>query len=131
MLKSAYLTPGEFELMEIVWSSGEASVRQVWEKVQPHRAIAYTTVMTVLCKLHRKGALSQRKQGKAYFYTPAIDRNQALESVVEGILNAYFGGRPEELQQFVHVRTSQLDGDRSPSSGSADAQNSSLDEILL
>ncbi|HYK88530.1 MAG TPA: BlaI/MecI/CopY family transcriptional regulator [Acidobacteriota bacterium] len=102
MNRPAYLTAGEFELLEVLWPLGEASVRQVWERVRPRRAVAYTTVMTVLFKMHRKGMLSQRKQGKAYFYTPMVDREKALEGVLEHVLNTYFKGSQEELIRIIH-----------------------------
>ncbi len=92
MKRSTHLTPGEFELLEILWSLGEASVKNVWAKVDPGRGLAYTTVMTVLEKMYRKGFLSQRKQGKAYIYSPIFDRDQALQGVMTHVCEAYFGG---------------------------------------
>lgn len=131
MKKAAYLTPGEFELMEILWPLGEASVRQVWEIIHPQRAVAYTTVMTVLYKMHRKGMLSQRKQGKAYYYAPAVDREQALEGVFEHILNAYFKGSQDELLRFVRKEAPVPEKSSPDTAGSETAPASSIDEFLL
>ncbi len=102
MKKSQHLTPGEFELMEIVWPLGEASVKDVWEKVNPARGLAYTTVMTVLEKMHRKGFLSQRKKGKAYLYSPVCDRNQARTGVLNHICETYFAGSYTEMISFMN-----------------------------
>lgn len=109
---------------------GEASVRQVWERIRSQRDIAYTTVMTVLYKMHRKGVVSQRKQGKAYFYSPSVDRDQALEGVVEHMLHTYFKGSPKELLRHIH------EGEGTPDGGSSAARTetapaSSIDEFLL
>jgi len=104
MKRAAFITPGEFELMEILWSAGEASVREVWQQVLPRRPLAYTTVMTVLDKMHRKRIVTQRKQGKAYFYSPAIPRDQALTAVVEHVLKTYFSNSPSELLRFIGNR---------------------------
>ncbi len=101
MKKSAHLTPGEFELIEILWPLGEASVKQVWAKVNPARGLAYTTVMTVLEKMHRKGILSQRRVGKAYLYSPNINRVQALQRMLQYTSEAYFGGSMAGLVDFV------------------------------
>ena len=101
MKKSTSLTPGEFELMEILWPLGEASVRAVWSRVSPERGLAYTTVMTVLEKMHRKGILAQKKKGKAYFYSPLLRREQALKAIVENVCEVYFGGSPAEMIGFV------------------------------
>ncbi len=101
MKKPAYLTPGEFELMEILWPLGEASVRTVWSRVRPERGLAYTTVMTVLEKMHRKGILTQNKKGKAYFYSALLSREQALKGIIDHIRDVYFGGSPAEMAGFV------------------------------
>jgi len=101
MKKSAHLTPGEFELMEILWPLGEASVKDVWTRLNPERRLAYTTVMTVLEKMHRKGILAQRKKGKAYLYSAVLSREQALRGILEHVCDAYFGGAPSELAGFI------------------------------
>ena len=106
MKRSTHLTPGEFELLEILWSLGEASVKNVWAKVDPGRGLAYTTVMTVLEKMYRKGFLSQRKLGKAYIYSPILDRDQALQGVMTHVCEAYFGGSYPNLAGFVNRHSS-------------------------
>jgi predicted transcriptional regulator len=102
MKKSACLTPGEFELMAILWPMAEASVRQVWERVDPERGLAYTTVMTVLEKMFRKGVMSRRKKGKAYLYSPCLGRDQALQGILDHLCSAYFHGSYSELAGFVN-----------------------------
>ncbi len=109
--RTAYITPGEFELIEILWSAGMASVREVWHKMLLRRTVAYTTVMTVLDKMHRKGLLTQRKQGKAHIYSPAIDRDQALTEVVRQVLKTYFNNSPSELKRFVNRLEMELRND--------------------
>ncbi len=101
MKKAQYLTPGEFELMEILWPLGEASVKDVWEKVNPERGLAYTTVMTVLEKMHRKGFLSQRKKGKAYLYSAVCGRDEARAGVIGHICDVYFAGSYADMAAFL------------------------------
>lgn len=101
MKKTAHLTPGEFELMEILWPLEEATVKQVWQRVDPQRGLAYTTVMTVLEKMFRKGVLAQRKKGKAYIYSAALTREQALHGVFNHVCGTYFGGSRSGLIDFV------------------------------
>ena len=109
MKKSNHLTPGEFELVEILWLLGEASVKDVQERMSPERGLAYTTVMTILEKMHKKGILSRRKQGKAHLYTATLDRDQALKSVIEYVCTAYFNGSKSELARFVASSASTTD----------------------
>jgi predicted transcriptional regulator len=54
---SRTLTPQELELMKLVWSRGQATVRDVYEALLVDRRIAYTTVMTMMNVLEKKGHL--------------------------------------------------------------------------
>ena len=118
MKKKAHLTPGEFELMEILWPLGEASVKDVWSRVNPERGLAYTTVMTVLEKMHRKGILAQRKKGKAYIYSTLLNREQALQGIIDHVRDAYFRGSQSELAGFIEKNcASDTSSPVKPSSG--------------
>ena len=68
---------GELEatVMEHLWCAGEArSVRDILQELQQDRPIAYTTVMTVMERLYRKGVLTRVVDGRAYLYTPRQTR---------------------------------------------------------
>ena len=70
---------GELEtsVMDVLWDAAEPlRVRQVLDELNRHRALAYTTVMTVLDNLHRKGWLARSKDGKAYRYTATASREE-------------------------------------------------------
>jgi predicted transcriptional regulator len=66
--------PREQMIMEILWDQGARflSVREVGERLGED--IAYTTVMTLLSRLHRKGLLRRKQSGKAYVYQPRVGR---------------------------------------------------------
>ena len=66
----------ELAIMQIVWTRDEVTVRQVWAALQPQRALAYTTVMTVMSRLAQKGVLVVRKQGKTYYYRAAATADE-------------------------------------------------------
>ena len=136
MREESRLTPGEFELMDILWSLGNSSVKEVWQEVSQRRPIAYTTVMTVLDKLHRKGALRQSKKGKAYFYTPIVKRDDVLRQVVDNIIHVYFGGSEESFHDFLqHPGTRRSVWTQTPQEAttpaSEEADGPSLEEFLL
>ena len=88
-------------MMEILWPLGEGSVKEIWRRLDPQRRLAYTTVMTVMVKMRRKGFLTQRKKGKAYFYSPAIEREAALTAVVDDVADSYFHCSRAEFLQFL------------------------------
>jgi predicted transcriptional regulator len=85
----------ESEVMEQLWVSGEAPVRGVMEALNKRasKKRAYTTYMTIMARLHRKGLLVRRREGKTDFYAPAQDRDDYLavraRSEVEELVAQY------------------------------------------
>lgn len=78
----------EAEIMDRLWSTpGPVSVRDVLNVLRHERSIAYTTVMTVLDNLHRKGLVSRAKAGRAYRYSPVRSREEHTAVLMEQILN--------------------------------------------
>jgi predicted transcriptional regulator len=79
----------EFELMEVLWSHGESSVRDVVPKLS--RPLAYTTVMTTLDRLFKKGLLDRHKSDRAFLYSPNLSRQEwerkRAGSLVAGFLS--------------------------------------------
>ena len=70
----------EAEVMEQLWSDGESSVRAVMAALNADtdKDRAYTTYMTVMGRLHKKGLLVRRRDGKTDYYTPAYEREQYM-----------------------------------------------------
>src|SRR5213080_4863408 len=70
----------ESEVMEQLWQSGEAPVRAVMDALNDRatKPRAYTTYMTIMSRLHKKGLLSRRREGKTDFYTPRQSREEYL-----------------------------------------------------
>jgi predicted transcriptional regulator len=66
------LGPLEITVMEIVWAHGECNVRDVVDRLD--RPLAYTTVMTTLDRLFKKGLLKRRKSDRAFIYSPSLNR---------------------------------------------------------
>lgn len=80
---------GELELavMEAVWRRGQATVRDVHEDLAAERSIAYTTVMTVMTRLARKGLLEKRREGAAFVYEAPLSADELLRSSVRDLLS--------------------------------------------
>jgi predicted transcriptional regulator len=85
----------EAEVMEELWSRNEATVRAVMEALnrRARKDRAYTTYMTIMARLHRKGLLDRRREGKTDVYAPRLTREEfmALRSraEVEGLVAQY------------------------------------------
>jgi predicted transcriptional regulator len=72
---------GELEarIMRVMWPIGVATVREVLDALSASgRPLAYTTVMTVMCRLARKGILSRERRGKMHVYKPAVTRDEFI-----------------------------------------------------
>ena len=77
----------EQSVMDRLWSwSQPVAVREVLEDLQRDRILAYTTVMTVMDNLHRKGVLTREKDGRAYVYRPAVTREQYTAGFMGDVL---------------------------------------------
>src|ERR1700693_4689858 len=70
----------EAEVMEELWSQGEATVRTVMDALnkRARKQRAYTTYMTIMARLHTKGVLDRRREGKSDFYAPRLDRDDFM-----------------------------------------------------
>ncbi len=80
---------GELEaaVMARLWARDEpATVREILVELRPQRALAYTTVMTVLDALHRKGVANRVMDGRAYRYTAGITAEQYTAQLVGAAL---------------------------------------------
>ena len=83
--------------MKIVWRLETATVRQVYEAMREHRQIVYTTVMTVMKVLERKGYLTKQPEGRAYRYSPAAPEQTVVKSMVREFVDRVFDGASRPL----------------------------------
>ncbi|WP_432973374.1 BlaI/MecI/CopY family transcriptional regulator [Dactylosporangium sp. CA-233914] len=91
----------EAALMELLWRREcPTTVREALTELTWHRELAYTTVMTVMDTLHRKGWLTREPAGRAYRYSPALTRDEYVARTMhEALVDS--GDRLEALTQFV------------------------------
>lgn len=83
----------EAEVMEAAWALGRATVRDVQRHLEPRRRLAYTTVMTTMTRLARKGLLRRELVDNCYVYSPALSREEFTDrvarTVVDGLLEEF------------------------------------------
>ena len=83
--------------MKVVWRLETATVRQVYEELLQQRRIAYTSVMTMMNVLEKKGHLKKRQDDRAYVYVPAMPQKQVIGSMVRDFVSRVFNGSAEPL----------------------------------
>ncbi|MFF3669666.1 BlaI/MecI/CopY family transcriptional regulator [Microtetraspora malaysiensis] len=95
----------EVKVMDVLWSaSGPLRVREVLERLDTPRPLAYTTVMTVLDNLHGKGWVRRNRAGRAYEYTASESRAEAGAKLLRDVL-ASSGDAERVLLHFARSAT--------------------------
>ena len=81
----------EAGVMEILWARGESSVHDVVHKIG--RPLAYTTVMTTLDRLFKKGLLARHKSERAFLYAPRVSRDEWERRRANDLVEGFLAGR--------------------------------------
>lgn len=95
------LPPLELECMNALWGLGEGTVQAVRERIFAVRPLAYTTVMTIMDRLARKGIVEREKKGHAHIYRPAVSEESVRRQAVERLLQEHFQGSREGLRRHL------------------------------
>ena len=106
----AALGPLERDVMEIVWTREHTTVRDVQASLS--RPVAYTTVMTTLDRLFKKGFVERTRAGRAFVYRAHRTRQQTEAALASGVMSGLFAGRGvmPSLSNLVDAVGSQEDG---------------------
>ncbi len=83
--------------MKIVWTTGQATVREVYEALRERRKVAYTTVLTMMKILEGKGYLSKDSGERAHVYQPTRPEQTVLRSMVRDFVDRVFNGSAQPL----------------------------------
>ena len=95
--QSITLTEAELRLMKLLWSRGESSVANLTESLADETPLAYTSVLTTLRVLEKKGYVAHRQEGRAFLYTASVAEHEASRSEVRHVLSRFFGNSRERL----------------------------------
>ena len=117
--------PLELECLKALWILGEGNVRDVRQALTQNRNLAYTTVMTVLDRLARKGGVARRKVGRSFVYAPVLSRDVLRRLALKDLVDSFFDGSEQALLEYLRNGKSEA---IAPAEASADA---SLDPTLL
>jgi predicted transcriptional regulator len=97
--QSPTLTPGELRLMEVVWTLGQASAKEVQDTVNESLSppLAYNTVQTTLTIMASKGYLQPVRDGRRFIFRPMVERESARHCALRDMLSRFFHGSPSAL----------------------------------
>ena len=98
------LAPLELDCMNTLWPMGEGTVRDIRDRLADRLPRAYTTIMTIMDRLARKGVVERRKVNRAYVYRPNLSAQQARAAALGQVLDNFFGGSREALLAQLNSR---------------------------
>jgi len=87
--------------LNALWEIQEGNVEDVRRVVAQHRPLAYTTVLTLLDRLARRGAVSRRKEGRGFRYQPTVARDKLRRMALRQFLEYHFEGSEAKLKIFL------------------------------
>lgn len=91
------LTKLEMQIMDVLWTRGEASIREIQESFPEKKRPAYTTIQTVVYRLEGKKAVRRvKKVGNFHVFEAAVSRDIAQRRLIDDLL-ALFGGRTQPV----------------------------------
>jgi len=91
----------ELEILKVIWERGHATVREVFQDILKQRKIAYTTVLTMMGVLERKGHLTKEAGERAYVFTPTVPQDEMVKNMVDEFVGRVFNGSAQPL--LVHL----------------------------
>ena len=93
--------PLELQCLKALWELGEANVKDVRRIITGDRKLAYTTVMTVLDRLERRGGVRRRKIGRSFVYTPTLTRDSLRRLALKEFVDSFFDGSTNSLKDYL------------------------------
>lgn len=85
-------TDAELEILNVLWSTGEATVRQVHEQVAQRRPVQYSTILKFMQIMADKGLLLRDENQRAHLYKPARSRDWTQQQLAGHLLERAFSG---------------------------------------
>jgi len=94
--------PLEMACLNALWQLGEGNVEDVRGLVSAEKPLAYTTVLTLLERLSKRGAVSRRKEGRGFRYRAVADRDKLRRIALHQLVESHFENDPEALRNFLN-----------------------------
>jgi predicted transcriptional regulator len=105
MAKSKKPSDLEMQILSVLWKNGPATTRQVMETMPDGKKRAYTSILSVMQVMEKKGLLTHTNQGTAHVYRPAQSKRKVLKPFMQKMVSEVFAGRPAALMQALLSET--------------------------
>jgi BlaI family transcriptional regulator, penicillinase repressor len=99
------ITDAEWEIMSTVWEKSPITVTEIIEKVSIQKSWRDSTIRTLIKRLTKKGFLKYEINGKAYLYSPAIEKDESIRTESDSLIDRVFGGATAPLLVYLARKT--------------------------
>ena len=90
-------TNAELEILNVLWTRGPSTVREVKEAQEESKRAGYTTVLKLLQIMHQKGLVERDESQRAHVYMPRLSKEQTQQQMVGDLVSRLFDGSPSKL----------------------------------
>ena len=101
----------ELQILSLLWRHGPATARQVLESMPDGKKRAYTSVLSVMQVMEKKGQLARTREGLTDLWRPAIRKAEVFGPMMRALVQNVFGGRPSEVLQHLLKETDMPEGE--------------------
>jgi predicted transcriptional regulator len=91
----------ELQVLTVLWDRGPSTVREVLAAMPDRKRRAYTSVLSVMQVMEKKGLLTHDSQGRAHVYKPTVTRSQTLRPMLRALVRNVFGGSTASAVQHL------------------------------
>lgn len=95
------LPQAEFDVMDVLWQKGEATVKEVQAALAGEKKLAYTTVATLLNRLKDKGYVEAQERNFAYVFRPLVQREQVVRRKLDNLVKQVLRGDVAPLAAYI------------------------------
>jgi BlaI family penicillinase repressor len=90
-------TESELEILQLLWSKGLATVREVHEDLAQIKDVGYTTTLKLMQIMHEKGLVKRDDSMRTHVYQAAVNKEKTQRHLLNKMIDSLFGGSPTQL----------------------------------
>ncbi|WP_348655421.1 BlaI/MecI/CopY family transcriptional regulator [uncultured Roseivirga sp.] len=90
-------TESELEILNVLWTNGPSSVREVNKKINEQKEVGYTTTLKLMQIMTQKGLVERDESSRSHIYSARIKAEDIQEQMLDKLLNTAFGGSASKL----------------------------------
>ena len=90
-------TESELEILQILWTNGLATVREVHEELAKTKDVGYTTTLKLMQIMHEKGLAKRDESMRTHVYQAAVNKEKTQKHILSKMIDSLFGGSSTQL----------------------------------